>query len=348
MFTITTARLHVVDDTLGQRQPLVERLQAPVQLQFVQASEDFAHSWSWFDTEIEQMAAEDDRRRGAMFDAERARPLEKVLDRRAVERSRPSAAVRHGHAREQLEVHFLRKAAVGTVADRGCRLGECVRLQVVRDNPFDLASDVVAADRLDVQAGEERLRRSHSGLLVVHRPDAAVDEGRREGLAEIVTHGAKHDGQLLRAIEVGNPAAGLVDDEQRVHPDVSLWMPLRFLWTVDERPQLWKQPIDHAELERERETDRRPFGEEQQLLDLAPDAFGGKIVQRNAFTERLRARIHLELETRGKLNPAQHAQAVVTKGSRVDGTEHAALEQVTPAIIRIEVAVRRVGPMRWH
>ena len=60
-------------------------------------------------------------------------------------------AVRHRDPREQLEVHFFRQPAERAVAHRRRRLGERVRLQVVRDDPDDLPRDVVAADRLNVQ-----------------------------------------------------------------------------------------------------------------------------------------------------------------------------------------------------
>ena len=113
------------------------------------------------------------------------------------------------------------------------------------------------------------------------RSNASVDERRRRRLAEIVTDSAEHHGQLLRSAEVVDAAARLVDDEQRVHPDVALRMPLGFLRTADERLQLGKEPVDDAELEREREADRRPFGQEQQLLDLAPDALGRQVVERD-------------------------------------------------------------------
>ena len=62
-------------------------------------------------------------------------------------------------------------------------------------------------------------------------------------------------------------------------------MPLRLLRAADERLQLRKQLGDDAEIQREREADRRPR-REQQLLDLAPDALGRQIVERNLAAER--------------------------------------------------------------
>ncbi len=118
----------------AQRQPLVERLHAAHRAAVRKAAQDFAHPRARFDAELEQVPAQDDRRRGAMLDAERARALEKPVDRRAVERSRPPEAVRLRDAREQLEVDLLRQPAEGAVADRGCATWRMLRLQVVRDD----------------------------------------------------------------------------------------------------------------------------------------------------------------------------------------------------------------------
>ena len=109
------------------------------------------------------------------------------------------------------------------------------RLQVVRDDAEHLAADVVAADRVDVEPIEQPRRRRDARLLVIDRSDPAVDERGRRRLAEIVADRAEHHRDLLRAIEVVDARARLVDDHQRVHPDVALGMPLGLLRAADER-----------------------------------------------------------------------------------------------------------------
>ena len=153
-------------------------------------------------------------------------------------------AVRHRDPHEQLEVYLLRQPPEGAVAHRRRRLGEGVRLQMVRDDASHLPRDIVTADRLDVQAVEQRGGWRDAGLLVIDGSNAAIEKRGRRRLAEVVAHGAEHDGQLPRAVEVVDPRARLVDDEQRVHPDVSLRVPLRLLRAADERLQLRKEPID--------------------------------------------------------------------------------------------------------
>ena len=59
-----------------------------------------------------------------MLDAELARTRGEPIDARAVEVSGPADAVRLGHAREQLEVHFLRQSPEGPVTDRRYGLEE--------------------------------------------------------------------------------------------------------------------------------------------------------------------------------------------------------------------------------
>ena len=58
------------------------------------------------------------------------------------------------------------------------------------------------------------------------------------------------------------------------------------------------------------------------------------------------AGVHLEAESRGELDAAQHAQAVVAEGARIDGPQHSALEQIAAAVERIEVGIGRADPTR--
>ena len=48
--------------------------------------------------------------------------------------------------------------------------------------PMTCCGDIVAADRLNVQAVEQRRRRRDAGLLRGHRPDAAVEKAVVGGL----------------------------------------------------------------------------------------------------------------------------------------------------------------------
>ena len=105
---------------------------------------------------------------------------------------------------------------------------------------------------------------------------------------------------------------------QRVHPDVAFRMPLGFLLASDERLQFRKQLVDDAELERQREADRRAPRAQQQLLDLAPDALRRQIVETDRSAQRLRLFVERQLEPRRELHRAQHAQAVVAERRRID------------------------------
>ena len=174
--------------------------------------------------------------------------------------------------------------------------------------------------RTSLPSIEWMLRRSRNAdggrdpfFFVIHRADAAVEERRRRRLAEIVRHGAEHDDELIGAIEIVDALPRLVDHLQRVHPDVTFGMPFGFLLASDERLQLRKQLIDDAELERQRETDRRAPRAKQQLLDFSPDALRRQIVEADRAAQRLRLFVERHLEARGELNRAQHAQAVVAE-----------------------------------
>jgi hypothetical protein len=126
---------------------------------------------------------------------------------------------------------------------------------MLRDQAEYLRADVEAVDRVDVQSIQEPRRRLDAGLLVVERADPAIEDRRCRRFAEVVAQGAEHDGDEPRPIEVRVEGACLVDDHERVRPDVAFRMPFRLLLAPDERPQLRQQPVDDAEIERERESD---------------------------------------------------------------------------------------------
>ena len=150
------------------------------------------------------------------------------------------------------------------------------------------------------------------------------------GLAEVVAHRAEHDGDLLRIPEIVDAPARLVDDQQRVDPDVSFGVPLRLLRTADERVELGEQALDDAHLERQREAERRPARAQQQLFDLPPDPLGRQIVERDGAAERRGRRIDRQREPRRELDGAEHAQAVVAEGGRIDRAEQPPIEIAAP------------------
>ena len=57
--------------------------------------------------------------------------------------------------------------------------------------------------------------------------------------------------------------------------------------------------------------------------------------------------VERELEPRGELHRAQHAQAVVAERRGIDGAQQPALE-VGAAVERILVVVRSADPTRWR
>ena len=143
-------------------------------------------------------------------------------------------AVRFRQPRQQLQIDFLSQAPEGAVADLVLRLEPHARLEVLRHHAQDLPAHVVSVERVDIQPIEKRGGRRDSLLLVIDRADPPIEEGGRRRLAEVVADRAEHDGDLLRARQVVDALPRLIDDLQRVHPDVSLGMPLGLLRTADE------------------------------------------------------------------------------------------------------------------
>ncbi len=239
--------------------------------------------------------------------------------------------------REQFEVHFLSEAPERAVPDLLADLEPHPGLEVLGDHAEHLRAHVVAVDGLDAKPVQKGSRRRHPLLLVIHRSDPSVDERRGRRLSQVVTDRAEHDGDLLRTRQVVDAQARLVNHLQRVDPDIALRMPLGFLLAAHERAQLGKELLDDAEVQRQREAARR-LRREQQFLDLSPDTLGRQIVERDRPAQGPRPLVELEVEPRGELHGAQHAQAVLGERGRIDGAKDAPGE-VGPAVERVEVLV---------
>src|SRR3954447_20190844 len=169
-------------DTTRAFDRLLERGHLIVELLLVDDFQDLADARSGFHPELEHMTAEQNRRRRPMLDAERARALDKPVHRGAIEAAGPAPfAIGLRNAREQFQIHLVREAPERAVADFVTHLVPGTRLQMLRGDPEHLFAHVVAVDGVDVQPIEERRRRRHAKLLVVHGADPAVDErgGRR-------------------------------------------------------------------------------------------------------------------------------------------------------------------------
>ena len=228
-----------------------------------------------------------------MLDAQLPRAREKAIHRGTIESSAPPFAIRLRHAREQLEIHLLREAAVRAVPGGRLRRRKHPRLQMIGDHAQHFTADVVPKQRMHVQTIQQRRRRPHAGLLMLQRSNPPVDECCRCRFAKIVADRAEHERDLLRIGQIVDLLARLVDDQERVNPHVAFRMPRGLLRAADQRVQFWKQPLDDSELECQREPDRRPPGAEQKLLDLSPDALRRQIVQRNGPAEGHRLRVDI-------------------------------------------------------
>jgi hypothetical protein len=145
-----------------------------------------------------------------------------------------------------------------------------------------------------------------------------------------VTDGAQHHSDEPGTIEIVIQLACLVDHHQRVHPDVPLGMPFGLLLAPDERLHLRQDLVDDAEIQRERKTDRGPFGGEQQFLQLPPDALRRQIVERNPAAQVGCVVLQRELESRRKLDGTKHTKAVVAKRRGIHDTQNTTTDVVAP------------------
>ena len=88
---------------------------------------------------------------------------------------------------------------------------------------------VVAANRVNVEAVEERCSRRHSRFLVAFGSNASVLETRGQRLAHVVAQRAQHHDDRAWLVESSKSRPRLVNDHQRVDPDVAFRVPFRLL-----------------------------------------------------------------------------------------------------------------------
>src|SRR2546421_2521271 len=109
------------------------------------------------------------------------------------------------------------------------------------------------------------------------RANAAINESSCRGLAKVMAEGCEHHRNLLGIRQVIDQFMRSIYRQQSMNPNVAFGMPLRFLRYINQCLQLWKELIDNAEIAQPFQTNRGMRRAQEQLLDLAPDSFGGQI-----------------------------------------------------------------------
>ena len=212
---------------------------------------------------------------------------------------------------------------------------------MVRDDALDLARDVVSADRVDVQAIEQRVAPAR------RRPvrDRSIGSGRRRTPS---SSGLPRSWQTAPSMTVtaaggrdrrfgGAPGRRPAACAPRRRPPGATRVPAgsrRALRAPETAAR--STPSSSASAK----PDRRPLGQEQQLLDFAPDAFGGQIVERDAAGRSSFVSGSISRSKRAaNCMPRSTRRLSSPNVARIDGAQHAALEQIAPAVERIDVDV---------
>ena len=205
---------------------------------------------------------------------------------------------------------------------------------MVCDKAEDLPAHVLAINRMDVEAIEKRGGGRDTFFLVIHRSDAAVEEGRGRRFSEIVGHGAKHHDELIRAIEIVDALSRLIDHLQRVYPHVALGMPLRLLLASDEGLELGKQLIDDAELQRKRETNRRPLAR-RSSFSISPQMRSGGRSSR-------RIDRHSAFVCSSGVSSKRAANWIARRTRRLSSPNVAGIDDLENRLVEICAAVERI------
>src|SRR5207237_1127136 len=119
--------------------------------------------------------------------------------------------------------------------------------EVVAHERHGLRAHVVAFEREELQAVEERESRRDARLLVPARAYAPFDELRRRRLAEVVAQRRQHQRHLPRVVEVINQLARAVAGEPGMDIYRAFGMPFRVLRHALERSDFGEELCGRAE-----------------------------------------------------------------------------------------------------
>ena len=304
-------RLAVAEQPIQVVEPALEAGEGAVELGLEAAVEDRPELGAGLEPALDQVAAEDERRRPVVGQLQGPRPLQDPGRGLVVGRQRrPAAGVGPGHPSQAVDPADL----VGQAPHRGVGgLGveELARLEVMTDQGHHL----VGERRLARHPLEERARRRLSRRLVAERADAAVLVRRGARLAEVVAEAGQADHQVLPGV-VHALARERVHDVEGVGPDIALGMPLRVL--AGSRSRLRApgsgSPIRSA---RRNARPREIFLPLSRSLRHSSNTRSGARPSKGMVRHSSRVSgAALELEARHQLHAAQHAQRVLDEALR--------------------------------
>src|SRR5256714_6152202 len=233
---------------------LFERADATVELHLVDGARDLADEGRRPESHLKKVSAHQNRRGRPAFDRELARardePLLRLRRVPALARNPRRVAPQTIGLRDAVQEFEFASARESSERAVGYLLAlsvELAGLEVIAHEGDDLRAHVVAVEREELQAFEERNGRLNARLLVTARAYAPLDELGRRRLAEVVAQSGQHHRQLPRVVEVFNEFARAVADEKGVLKNFSLRMPLFFLRHALERFEFGEELAGRAE-----------------------------------------------------------------------------------------------------
>ncbi len=167
-------------------------------------------------------------------------------------------------------------------------------------------------------------------LFVTNRPNLSIDHSRTQRLAKVVRQCPQQncETRFFNESFATHNSRSLVDNHQRMNPNVTLWMPF---WILRRRFQRWQFRVQHledAKIESELQSDRRFLGKHEQLPPFITQSFWRKLLQsrHGCLHDIHRFRIDGQIETRRKLQGSKYAQRIVAEKNSVDDAQDLRLE----------------------
>ena len=244
--------------SLASADSFFRRRERAVELPLVKRVEQSSESRTWLHAERQQVPPQNERRRRRVLDAERARALDEPVHRGAVESRRGRGNRLRRAAPAARDPLSARGGGTRRRRPRAAPCATCPASGDARRAPAPARGRRIRRCEWTFSRSRNAVGRRDACLLVIERADAAVENAVVAGLpkswhtAPSITATCSACGRS--SMRVAAPGRSTISVWTQTSPS---GCHSGSCSTPDERPQLGPQPIDDAEVERQREADRR-------------------------------------------------------------------------------------------
>jgi len=267
--------------------------------------------WAGFDSEFDEVAAEQDRLRCVILNGERGRALKQPFAFRKVVRRnwRPAIFVGMRHAGESIDAFDTGGEAADSGVARAVAV-ESERAHVLFDQREDFFEDFLLAG----ESFEKGFRHGHALDIVAGASDSTILIGvAGAGFTEVVAEHGEADDEILPFLADAVGGVG-IETVSGMGPDIAFGVPLRVLSATHERFQ-FGEILEPAGCLKEVQTGGNGSALKDEFFPFFPKALTGQLSWAELTAEADRFGICIQVETGDKLHAPEHAERVFGEGA---------------------------------